>query len=314
MDLNRNRKTKLAARTCLDRIAEILQIERESLTAFMFLVPLFAFLAVLIFIPVLGTFWDSLTRDVAFLPKKFIGAANYRALFADAAFWQSVRFTLLFVLVSVPLEVVMGLAIALVLNETFPGRGFLRAAVLIPWAIPAAVSGRVFELIYHYSYGAANYLIRILDLSEGPVNWLGTDLGSFAAVVLADAWKTTPFAALILLAGLASINPDLYKQAQIDRANFLRRFLYVTIPLLKPVLVVTLLFRTVMALRVFDVIYVLTGGGPGGATTPLSLFAYRYFSSADFGYGAAASVLLFVFAIVLSVLYVKAGRFQESLQ
>jgi multiple sugar transport system permease protein len=314
MDLKINRKSMGTKRTVPDWIADILKTEREALTAFMFLVPLFVFLAVLIFIPVLGTFWDSLTRDVAFLPKKFIGGANYRALFADAAFWQSVRFTILFVVLSVPLEVLMGLMIALVLNETFPGRGLMRAAVLIPWAIPAAVSGRVFELIYDYSYGAANYLIRIFGLSEQPVNWLGTDLGSFAGVVLADAWKTTPFAALILLAGLSAVNPDLYKQAQVDRANFLQRFVYVTGPLLKPVLVVTLLFRTVMALRVFDVIYVLTGGGPGGATTSLSLFAYRYFSSADFGYGAAASVVLFVCALLLSVFYVKAGRFQESLQ
>jgi len=297
-----------------DRIAGRLGMERESLTAFMFLMPLVVFLVVLIFIPVAGTFWDSLNRDVAFLPKKFIGPANYQALFADAAFWQSARFTLVFVLVSVPLEVLMGLMIALVLNEAFAGRGLMRAVVLIPWAIPAAVSGRVFELIYHYSYGAANYLIRLFGLSEGPVNWLGTNLGSFAGVVLADAWKTTPFAALILLAGLSAVNPDLYKQAQVDRANFLQRFFYLTLPLLKPVLVVTLLFRTIMALRVFDVIYVLTGGGPGGATTALSLFAYRYFSSADFGYGAAASVVLFVCALLLAVFYVKAGRFQESLQ
>lgn len=297
-----------------DPIKPRLKIEREQITAFMFMGPLIIFLLVLIFIPVLGTFWDSLTRDVPFLPKQFIGTANYRVLFSDAAFWQSVRFTLLFVLVSVPLEVGIGLAIALLINEAFPGRGLLRAVVLIPWAIPAAVSGRVFELIYHYSYGAANFLIRTSGLTARPVNWLGTELGAFAGVVIADAWKTTPFAALILLAGLSTVNPELYKQAQVDRANFLQRFLHVTLPLIKPVLIVTLLFRTVMALRVFDIIYVLTGGGPGGSTTALSLFAYRYFSSADFGYGSAVSVLLFFCALVLAIFYVKAGRFEESLQ
>lgn len=298
----------------LTEMADRLKIQREQMTAFMFLVPLFVFLLVLVFIPVLGTLWDSFTRDVPFLPKQYIGLANYRALFADAAFWQSVRFTLLFVFISVPLEAVLGLFIALLLNETFPGRGLLRAAVLIPWAIPAAVSGRVFELIYHYSYGAANFVIRTFGLTDRPVNWLGTGPGSLAGVILADAWKTTPFAALILLAGLSAINPELYKQAQVDRANFLQRFFHVTLPLLKPVLVVTLLFRTVMALRVFDIIYVLTGGGPGGSTNALSLFAYRYFSSADFGYGSAISVLLFFCALVLSIFYVKAGRFEESFQ
>jgi len=287
---------------------------QESWTALLFMLPLLAFLLILIVIPVVGTVLDSLMRDVAFLPKKWIGLTNFQVLLKDAAFWQSTRFTLSFVVVSVPLEVFLGLLIALVLNESFSGRGILRAVVLIPWAIPAAVSGRVFELIYHYSYGAANYLLKITGLSHEPMNWLGTGMGAFIGVVLADAWKTTPFAALILLAGLSAINEDLYKQARVDRAHFFQRMWYITLPLLKPVIVVTLLFRTVMALRVFDVIYVLTGGGPGGATTPLSLFAFRYFSAADFGYGAAASVLLFVIALVFSVLYVKAGRFEEELE
>jgi multiple sugar transport system permease protein len=290
-----------------------IQTNNERITAVLFMLPLVFFLIALILVPVLGTFWDSLMRDVAYMPKKFIGAANYRALFLDAAFRQSVRFTILFVVVSVPLEVGLGLLIALVLNNAFPGRGAMRAAVLIPWAIPAAVSGRVFELIYNYSYGAANYLIRLAGISETPINWLGTGFGAFAGIVVADAWQTTPFAALLLLAGLSSIREDLYKQAQIDRAGFLQRFFHITLPLLKPVLVVTLLFRTVMALRVFDVAYVLTGGGPGGATTPLSLFAFQYFSSADFGYGSAASVLLFACAALISIVYIRAWRYEESL-
>jgi multiple sugar transport system permease protein len=219
---------------------------------------------------------------------------------------------MLFVLVSVPLEVILGLIIALLLNETFPGRASLRAIVLIPWAIPAAVSARIFELIYNYSYGAANYLAYLLG--TGPINWLGTELGAFVAVIIADAWKTTPFAAIILLAGLAAIDQDLYRQAQVDRANFVQRFVKITLPLLKPVLVVTLLFRTIDALRVFDVIFVLTGGGPGGSTNAVSLFAYTYFAAGDFGYGATASVLLFSAALGFSLVYVKMARFGEQLQ
>ena len=302
------------SRPILHRINEALNIHHERMTAILFMLPLLIFLIALILVPVLGTFRDSLMRDTAFLPKKFIGFANYQALFGDAAFRQSVRFTLLFVLVSVPLEVLLGLFVALILNESFPGRGLLRAVVLIPWAVPAAVSGRVFELIYHYSYGAANFLIRTAGLSDHPINWLGTSGGAFIGVVIADAWQTAPFAALILLAGLSAIDGDLYKQARIDRTHFGQRFIYITLPLLKSVLVVTFLFRTVMALRVFDVIYVLTGGGPGGATNALSLFAFQYFSTADFGYGSAVSVLLFICALFLSIFYVKAGRFEESLQ
>jgi multiple sugar transport system permease protein len=294
-----------------DRLSKMLPVDREVLSGFAFLLPLLLFLSGLILLPVLGTFLDSLRRDLPYLPNRFVGLENYLAVLRDNAFWDSVRFTTLFVLVSVPLEVILGLIIALVLNETFPGRTALRAMVLIPWAIPAAVSGRIFELIYNYSYGVANYFTQLLGV--GPVNWLGTELGAFAAVVLADVWKTTPFAAIILLAGLAAIDQDLYRQAQVDRANLVQRFLKITLPLLKPVLVVTLLFRTVDALRVFDVIFVLTGGGPGGSTDAVSLFAYTYYAAGDFGYGAAVSVILFVVALGFSLAYIKMARFGEEL-
>jgi len=305
-------KTKNRANSSIpDRLSKMLSLDREVLGGYAFLFPLLLFISVLILLPVLGTFLDSLRRDLPYLPGKFVGLDNYLAIFRDGSFWNSVRFTTLFVLVSVPLEVILGLIIALVLNETFPGRTALRAMVLIPWAIPAAVSGRIFELIYNYSYGAANYLTHLLGV--GPVNWLGTELGAFASVVVADVWKTTPFAAIILLAGLAAIDQDLYRQAQVDQANFVQRFLKITLPLLKPVLVVTLLFRTVDALRVFDVIFVLTGGGPGGSTNAVSLFAYTYYAAGDFGYGAAVSVLLFVVALGFSLAYIKIARFGEEL-
>jgi len=300
----RNENNNLTSRTPL----------RQQWQALLFLLPLLLFVGALILVPVLGTFLDSLFRDVTFLPRRFIGPENYRALLADPAFWSSLRFTLLFVLVSVPLELGLGLLIALVLAEAFPGRGLLRAVVLIPWAIPAAVSGRLFELIYNYSYGAANWLLQRLHLSGAPVNWLGSDAGAFAAVVVADAWKSTPFAALLLLAGLSAIPEDLFRQARVDRAGLLRRFFGITLPLLRPVLVVTLLFRTIDALRVFDVVFVLTGGGPGGATTPLSLYGFRYYASGDFGYGAAVSVVLFLIALALAVAFVRLGGFGRELR
>ena len=289
----------------------MLPADREVLSGYVFLLPLLFFISALILLPVVGTFLDSLRRDLPYLPSKFVGLENYLAIFRDNGFWDSVRFTTLFVVVSVPLEVILGLVIALLLNETFPGRTVLRATVLIPWAIPAAVSARIFQLIYNYSYGAANYFTQLLGV--GQVNWLGTDLGAFAAVVIADVWKTTPFAAIILLAGLAAIDQDLYRQAQVDRANFMQRFLKVTLPLLKPVLVVTLLFRTIDALRVFDVIFVLTGGGPGGSTNAVSLFAYTYYAAGDFGYGATVSVLLFVVALGFSLAYIKMARLGAEL-
>lgn len=284
-------------------------LRSESVQGAGFLLPTFVFLGIFVLLPVAGTMAISFFRDVLYLPREYIGLQNYRVLFADRAFWNSVRFTVLFTLVSVPLEVLLALIIALVMNEKFPFRGAFRACVLIPWAIPAAVSGRVFELVYNYSYGAANWLLRSLGLTTEPVNWLGTDFGAFAAVVVADMWKTTPFAAIILIAGLSSIPEDLYAQAKVDRAGYARRFFSITLPLLWPVLVVALLFRTIEALRVFDVIYVLTGGGPGGATESVSLFAYRHFSTGDYGYGSAASVMLFLIALALSIFYVRLGGF-----
>lgn len=293
-------------------VADRTPLDKEHVQTVFFMFPLFFFIGAFILLPVLGTLYDAFMRDVIYMEKEFILFTNFRYLFSDPGFWNAMRFTFLFVIVSVPLELALGLMIALVMNEKIPLRGVLRACVLIPWAIPAAVSGRVFELIYNYSYGAANWLLRVLHITTEPVNWLGTDIGAFIAVVAADAWKTTPFAAIILLSGLAAISQDLYNQARIDRAGFMTRFFRITLPLLKPVLVVTLLFRTIQALRIFDVIYVLTGGGPGGATESVSNFAYKYFTAGDFGYGSAASVILFILALVLSVTYVKATRFGKE--
>jgi multiple sugar transport system permease protein len=286
---------------------------RETWTALGFLLPLAAFAVIFILVPVLGTLMDAFFLDVTFRPRRFIGMGNFIWLFKDPGFGRALQFTGLFVLVSVPLEVMLGLIMALVLNERLPLRGLIRAAVLVPWAVPAVVSGRIFELVYNYSYGAANYVLTAMHLTREPVNWLGSDLGAFLALVIADGWKTTPFAAIILLAGLSAIPQDLYRQARVDRADFIQRFFRITLPLLKPVLIVVLLFRTIEALRVFDLIYVLTGGGPGGATTSVSLFSYDYFSAGDFGYGSAASVVLFFIALGLSLGLIKLGRMEQGI-
>lgn len=286
---------------------------REILGDSLFLFPLLAFVAGLILVPVLGTFLDSLHQDASFLPRTFLGTSNYRDLSGDPSFRQALRFTCLFALASVPLEMLLGLGIALLLAVRSPVRGLLRAVVLIPWAIPAAVSGKVFELIYNYHHGLANRLAAAFHLSDSPIHWLGTSAGAFAALVAADTWKTTPFVAIILLAGLSGIPEEIYRQAEVDRAGPGTRFLRITLPLLRPVLLVALLFRTIDALRVFDLVFVLTGGGPGGATTSLSLYGYGYFAGGDFGYGSAISVVLFAIAFGLSLLYVRAAGFGREI-
>ena len=276
--------------------------------AWPFLLPLACLAAVLLLLPILGTIWSSLFQDVAFMPRRFAGIANYLALFRDPAFGQAALFTFLFVLVSVPLETALGLAFALTLQSALPLRGILRAAVLLPWAIPAAVSGKVFQLIYQYHDGLANTLLLRLGLADEPIHWLGSAPGAFAALVLADVWKTAPFAAVLFLAGLSSIPEDLHRQARVDGAHFLQRFRRITWPLLRPTVTVVALFRTVDALRVFDLNYVLTGGGPGGATASLSLLGYQRYLAGDFGLGAAVSVLLFLAALFFTLFYARRSR------
>ncbi len=278
---------------------------RERRESLLLMLPLLGFVVIFIAVPVMGTAFTSCFRDVPFMERKFIGLENYVRLSTDSRFWQSFRFTLLFTAASVPLETLLGLLVALVLNYPLRFRTLLRAVLLIPWAIPAAVSARTWELIYNYHYGLANFLVTKVGLSSEPVNWLGSSRGAFLSLVVSDAWKTTPFVAIILLAGMQAIPVELYSQAQIDRANFLQRFVKITLPLLKPVIIVAVLFRTIDCLRVFDLIFVLTRGGPGGATNSLSLYGYGYFVLGDFGYGSAVSVLLFCVAMGLSVACVR---------
>jgi multiple sugar transport system permease protein len=282
--------------------------------AYLFNMPTVILAAVLIAIPVIGTLVTSLLRDVTFMPDRFVGLDNFGRLLADINFWRSVRFTLLFVLVSVSIELVLGMIFALLLDRSIPGRGVMRVALLIPWAIPIAISARVWELIYNFDYGLLNFLAQASGIAAEPINWLGSSLGAFLAIVISDVWKTTPFMTIILLAGLATIPDELHKQAMVDGAGAWRRFLHVTLPLLRPVLVVALLFRTIDAIRIFDLVYVLTGGGPGGSTTSLSLYAYRYYLMGDFGYGSVLSVVVFLIATALAVIYIRAGRFSEVIK
>ncbi|MFP4465793.1 MAG: carbohydrate ABC transporter permease [Candidatus Goldiibacteriota bacterium] len=281
---------------------------RKIAVPWLFVLPLLIFVAVLIAVPVIGAIFNSLLRDIPFLPQKFILFQNYADMYVSSSFRQSLGFTLLFIAVSVPLELALGILLAVLMNENIKGKSFLRAAVLVPWAVPIAVSAKVWELIYNYHYGLANFLLPGIE-----INWLGTSTSAFFAIVAADVWKTVPFVAIIVLAGLQAVPGEIYEQAKVDRANFLQRFFYITVPVLKPVITVALLFRTIDALRIFDIIYVLTGGGPGGSTNSLSMLAYSHYLTGDYGAGSAVSVVLFVIALVISVFYVKTLKFKGEI-
>ena len=287
---------------------------REYGSAYAFVLPLVAVILLFVVFPVLGTFWTSLFRDVTYLPSRFIRLANYRRLLVDPNFWKSLRFTVLFLATSVPIEMVLGMLFALILNERLRLRNALRATVLVPWAVPTIVAARTWELIYNYSYGLANYVAGLLHLSEAPVNWLGSPASAFFALVIADVWKTTPFVAIILLAGLQTIPEEIYEQAKVDGTVFYQRFFKLTLPILKPVIAVALIFRSIDTIRILDLIYVVTDGGPGGSTTSLSLYGYKFFNEGDFGYGAAIAVVVFIIAFMLSISYLKATGFGKAIR
>ena len=284
-------------------------MNKEFREIMLFIMPLVVLVLVFLLLPILGTFWLSLWRDVTFLPREFIGINNYIRLIQDNQFWNSVRFTLLFAFLSVTFEMIFGMVAALVIHEKFPGRGLMRGIALLPWAIPSVISARIWQLMYRYDYGLANYALH--GLTGTSINWLGSSGGALFSLVFADVWRTTPFVAIILLAGLQAVPEDLYKQGRIDGANLVQRLYKITLPSIKPVLLVALLFRTIDALRVFDIIYVITGGGPGGSTTSISLHSYDYFLLGDFGYGSTVSIALFILAFSISLVYIKLGKFRE---
>ncbi|MFH1868110.1 MAG: sugar ABC transporter permease [Candidatus Omnitrophota bacterium] len=285
----------------------------EAFESYAFAAPLIILIALFLLLPVIGSFVASFFQHAAPDGKEFILLKNYEIMVRDAQFLRSLRFTLFFILVSVPLEVFIGLIFALLMNLKIPYKGILLACVLIPWMIPSVVSARIWQHIYNYSFGAANYLFIKLGVTTEPINWLGSSLGAFFAVVAADACKSAPFAAIIIFAGLRVIPDELYKQARIDRAGSFFTFSKITLPLIMPVIVIVFIFRTIDALRIFDILYVLTSGGPAGATTSLSLYSYRHFSGGDFGYASCISVVIFVIAFALSIAYIRFADFKREI-
>lgn len=290
-------------------------VEREAILAYLLLAPAVLLITSLILLPVVGTLFKSFYRDVTFLPPaKFIGLLNYKRLLADTNFLQSVFFTVLFTITAVLLETVLGMFFALVMNEDFKLRGLIRAVVLIPWAIPTIISAKTWFLLYNYNYGLFNFLITKFHISTKPLNWLGTSYSAFFSIVIADVWKTAPFMAILFLAGLQSIPRELYEAGEIDGASLSKQFMKITLPLLKPVLIIALIFRTIDSLRIFDLIYVLTGGGPGGATMSVSMYGFNLYVLGDFGYGSTVSVVTFILVLLFTVFYLRIGRFGESLK
>ncbi|TLS38849.1 carbohydrate ABC transporter permease [Pseudalkalibacillus caeni] len=236
----------------------------------------------------------------------FIGFKHYKDNFTDKRMWSALWNTTMFTVISVFVELLLGLAIALLINKAFIGRGLIRASILIPWAIPTAVSALMWKFLYDGQNGVVAKIFEEVGLVDSMSNLLTTDAGAMFSVIFADVWKTTPYMSLLLLAGLQTIPASLYEAASIDGASKWKQFITVTLPLLKSSILVALLFRTLDAFRVFDLIYVLTGGGPANSTETISILAYKVmFSQTNFGEGSALAVIVFICVAIISTIYIK---------
>jgi multiple sugar transport system permease protein len=273
---------------------------REQQTAWIFLLPALLLLLFVFGYPIARAFWLSLfTQNLGTqLQPVFSGLDNYLRMAGDGRFWQSFWTTIILTISTVSLEILLGLGIALVLNQRFFGRGVVRTIAILPWALPTALIALAWAWIFNDQFGVANDILLRLGLIKTGINWLGEPTLALIALIFADVWKTTPFVSILLLAGLQSISSDLYEAHAIDGATSWQSFYKITLPLLMPQILIAILFRFAQAFGVFDLVAVMTGGGPGGATEVVSLYIYstvmRYL---DFGYGSALVVVTFLLLI-----------------
>jgi multiple sugar transport system permease protein len=267
-------------------------------------------------VPALEALWTSLHRVWRQRPgaAPFVGLENYAGLLGSDRFWAAVGHTAVFAASSVALELVLGLGLALLMHRA-PGRwrGAMRGAALLPWALPTVVAGLLWAWILHDRYGALNHLLADLGLVGAPLVWLGEPGLAMAGIIGADVWKTTPYVALIALAGLGTIDRSVYEAGSLDGATGLRAFTRLTLPLLRPALLVALLFRTVDALRIFDLVFVLTRGGPGGSTETVSVLAYHIlFQELDVGRGSAMGILTLAGSAAVAGAYLRLLRWSDA--
>jgi ABC-type sugar transport system permease subunit len=292
-----------------ERVAR--RLRRPGWTALLLLLPSVAVVFGIILYPLLRTLWISLFDVNSPFPGgyPFVGLGNYRRTLASPDFWSAVRRTAYFTLVSTLLELALGILLGLLLDVRFRGRWLLRSIVVLPWALPTIVNGTMWRWIYNPDYGALNALLTQAHLLPGYRSWLGSPSLALNMVILADVWKNTPLAAFLVLAGLQTIPRELPEAARVDGAGPLRVFLRITLPLLVPTILVILVVRTIEAFKVFDIIYVMTRGGPANGTQTVAYYAYlQAFSNQLFGYGAALAYVMALFILCFALVYIRLLR------
>jgi ABC-type sugar transport system permease subunit len=282
--------------------------QRDARIALLFVAPAIIIILLVTLQPILSTLYLSLFESQLgrFSVNVFRGLGNYIDLLKSPVFWSTIRRTLHFTLLSVGLELVLGIAVAQLIASHPPGWKFLRTSLIIPWAVPTIVTGMMWRWIYNADYGSLNGLLSQLGLIKEYVPWLIQPTRAMNLVILADVWHTVPFVALILQAALATLPQEMEEAAAVDGANAWQRFWLIRLPLLRSAILVALVIRTVEAFRVFDIIYVLTAGGPAFGTVTISYLTYlETFNYGHIGNGSALSFLISIFSFALALIYIR---------
>ena len=240
-------------------------------------------------------------------PATFVGLENYAFVLSDPDWWRAVWNTLIFTFFSVTLETILGLAVALIANAPFKGRTFFRIALLVPWAIPTVVSSQIWKWMFNDVYGVVNLLLTNFGIISEKIPFLATPETALPVIIAVDVWKTTPFMALLILAGLQMIPGDMYEAGAIDGATGIRKFFFLTLPFIMPTLLVALIFRTLDALRVFDIFYIMVGGA-GDMATMATYNRLQLIDFLDAGVGSATSVIILLFIMVFVILYTRISK------
>ena len=288
---------------------------RELLTGYLYLLPVALALGATVLFPILKAMQMSLYHHVLIKPQEygFIGLANYVRLLRDDVFWLSLWNSLLWVFGSVSLQFLGGFAAALLLHQPFRGRSVLRTMTLLPWIIPGVVVALIWEFVYQPNYGILNDLLTRAGWMTERVAWLSSPVLAMPAVILANVWRGVPFFAIMLLAGLQAIPTELYEAARVDGASVTQRFWAITLPMLRPIIVVATATRIVWTFNYADLIFVMTSGGPANATQITSTYTLlQAYSNLDFGYAATLSVALLLIMLAFTVVYLRLTRGLES--
>jgi ABC-type sugar transport system permease subunit len=282
--------------------------QQDMLVGFALILPSFLIILGISLQPILTTLYLSLfevPRGIN-LQNTFIGLGNYISLLSEPIFWSTIGRTFYFTIISVGIELVLGLAIAQLIHAHPPGWQFLRTSLIIPWAVPTIVNGTMWRWIYNADYGALNGLLLQLGLIDKYIPWLTKPDMAMNLVILADIWHSVPFIALILQAALATLPADLEEAAAVDGATYFQYFWFIRLPLLRPAILVALIIRTVEAFRAFDLIYVITNGGPANGTVTISYLTYlEMFTFGHAGRGSALSFLISLVTLTLAFIYIR---------